>query len=79
MNPAAGKRGALVSVIGKWFGATQGTSSVTFGTKVCSKYVSWSDTLITCKVPATAKLGTVKVTVKTAAGESDPRSFLVKP
>ena len=78
VSPAAGKRGALVSVIGKWFGASQGTSVVKFGSKTCSKYVSWSDKLIKCRVPATAKLGTVKVTVKTASGHSNAVSFLVK-
>ena len=79
VSPAAGKRRALDSVIGKWFGATQGAATVKLGNKTCSKYVSWSDTLIKCRVPATAKLGTVKIVVTTAAGEINTRSFLVKP
>jgi hypothetical protein len=79
LNPAAGKRGAVVSVVGKWFGTAKGAATVRFGNKTCSKYVVWGDSLIKCRVPTTAKVGTVKVVVTTAAGESNGRSFLVKP
>jgi hypothetical protein len=78
VHPGAGKRGALVSVVGKWFGAKRGTAFVRFGSKRCSTYVSWSNALIKCRVPATVKLGTVKVTVSTTSGESNVRAFLVK-
>ena len=79
VSPAAGKRRALDSVIGKWFGATQGAATVKSGSKTCGKYVSWSDSLIKRRVPSTAKEGTVSVVVTTTAGESNTRSFLVKP
>ena len=49
-----------------------------FGSKACTKYVSWSDTRIRCKVPAKAAFGSVKVTVKTAAGKSNAKTFRVK-
>jgi hypothetical protein len=77
VGPAAGKRGALVGVIGKWFGASRGASAVKFGGKSCTKFVSWSDKLIMCRVPATVKPGTVKVIVTTSSGHSNARSFLV--
>ena len=78
LQPAAGKRGATVTVSGTGFGASQGGGSVKFGAKTCTKYVSWSATLIKCKVPTAAKYGSLKVTVTTAAGASNAMSFTVK-
>ncbi len=51
---------------------------VKFGSVKCTKYVSWSDGRITCKVPAKAKLGALKVTVTSATGKSNSMSFTVK-
>jgi len=76
LNPSFGSRGATTMITGKFFGLTHGV--VKFGTKTCLKYVSWSATQIKCKVPATAKYGAVKVTVTTAAGKSNAKSFTVK-
>ncbi len=78
LTPAAGKRGATVTVTGTGFGATRDRSSVKFGATRCATYLSWSDTRIRCKVPAKAKYGTVKVMVTTAGGVSNARSFEVK-
>jgi hypothetical protein len=78
LSPASGKRGATVTIAGTGFGATRGSGSVTFGGKKCTKYVSWSATKIQCKVPSTAKYGTVKVKVTTAGGVSNARDFKVK-
>ena len=79
LSPTAGKRGAVVTIVGKHFGAKRVSgSSVRFGTKACTKYVSWSDTRIRCKVPAKAAFGSVKVTVRTAAGKSNAKTFRVK-
>ena len=78
LKPASAKRGALVTISGTDFGAARGTSSVKFGSKKCTKYVSWSDTRIKCRVPAKAKYGVVKVTVTTTAGKSNAMSFKVK-
>jgi hypothetical protein len=78
LKPTSAKRGALVTISGTDFGAAQGTGAVKFGSKTCTKYVSWSDTQIKCRVPAKAKFGAVKVTVTTKAGKSNARSFAVK-
>jgi IPT/TIG domain/Photosynthesis system II assembly factor YCF48 len=78
LKPASGKRGALVAINGANLGAAQRTGSVKFGSKACTKYVSWSTTRIVCQVPTKAKYGAVKVTVKTTAGMSNAMSFTVK-
>ena len=78
LKPATGKRGTTVTVSGTDFGAARGAGSVKFGATKCTKYVSWSDTQIKCRVPAQAKYGAVKVTVTTTAGTSDALSFKVK-
>jgi len=78
VSPTSGKRGATVTIIGTDLGATLGTSTVKFGTRVCTGYVSWSATLIKVKVPAKAAFGSLKVTVKTTGGTSNAKSFTVK-
>jgi hypothetical protein len=78
LKPPSAKRGATVTISGSGFGASQGTSTVKFGSKSCATYVSWSAAQITCQVPAKAKYGTVKVTVTTTAGKSNGKSFKVK-
>jgi M6 family metalloprotease-like protein len=78
LSPTSAKRGVTVTITGTGFGKTRGSSSVKWGTIACTKYVSWSATQIKCKVPATAKYGAVKVTVKTSAGTSNAKSFTVR-
>jgi hypothetical protein len=78
LKPVSAKRGATVTISGTGFGAARGTSSVRFGSTTCTKYTSWSNAQIKCKVPAAAKYGSLKVTVKTAAGTSIGKSFTVK-
>ena len=79
LKPAFGKRGATVTISGSGFGgADPVTSSVRFGGKKCTTYLSWSAAQIKCRVPATAKIGKVKVTVTTAGGVSNAKSFRVK-
>jgi len=78
LSPTSGTRGALVAIRGSGFGAARRTSSVKFGSKTSTKYGSWSDTQIKCRVPAQAKYGVVKVTVTTSAGRSNAMSFTVK-
>jgi len=51
---------------------------VKFGAKTCTRYVVWSDTQVKCKVPMAARFGAAKVTVTTAAGTSNAKSFTVK-
>jgi photosystem II stability/assembly factor-like uncharacterized protein len=78
LKPAFGRRGGSATITGSGFGAKRGAGVVKFGAVSCVKYVSWSVTKITCRVPAKAKYGVVKVTVKTAVGKSSAKSFNVK-
>ena len=78
LTPRSARRGALVVVSGSGFGDARGDSVVRFGGKKCASYLSWSDTSITCKVPGAAPVRKVRVTVTTAAGTSNAKSFVVK-
>jgi RHS repeat-associated protein len=60
--PASGPVGTQVQVNGRGFGATQGTSTITFYYSTPT-VVSWSDTQIVAIVPNQAISGAVKVTV----------------
>ncbi len=77
IKPPSAKRSASVTISGLNFGDAQGTSTVRFGSKKVTVVTSWSGTSITCQVPAGAKYGRVKVTVTTAAGKSNGKSFKV--
>jgi len=78
LNRTSGRRGATVTIGGSGFGAPRGSSAVKFGNTMCSKYLSWSDRQIKCKVPAEAGYGKVKVTVTTDGGTSNAVGFRVK-
>ena len=78
LTPTKARRGATVTITGKNFGKKRGRSVVKFGGKTCIKYVSWSSTLIKCRVPTEAKLGRLLVKVTTAAGTSNGRILTVK-
>ena len=76
MTPQSGPVGTLVAIVGSGFGASQGTSTVTFnGTLVT--WVSWSATSLQVQVPAGATSGNVVVTVSGRA--SNTKSFTVAP
>jgi len=76
VSPGSGAVGASVTISGANFGATQGTSTVTFGgVKATPK--SWSGTSIVVPVPAGAVTGNVVVTVGGQA--SNGSSFKVIP
>ena len=76
LSPDSGPEGATVEITGTSFGATQGTSSVTFnGTAATAS--SWSATSITVTVPAGAATGDVVVTVDGTA--SSGVAFTVTP
>src|SRR5467141_1609296 len=62
LNPTAGLVGTSVTVVGANFGATQGTSTVTFN-GIAGTPTSWSATSIVAPVPAGATSGNVVVTV----------------
>ena len=78
LRPAKCRRGATLTITGKNFGARRGRSSVLFGSAKCKKYLSWSKTRITCKVPKAAKIGRVAVTIKTVAGTSRAKYVKVR-
>src|SRR5208282_5550386 len=62
LTPTGGPAGASVTITGSGFGATQGSSTVTFN-GVAATPSGWSATSITAPVPAAATTGYVLVTV----------------
>ena len=62
LSPDSGPVGTSVAIAGTWFGAVQGTSTVSFN-GVGAAPTSWSDTGIDVPVPAGATSGPVVVTV----------------
>jgi len=66
LNPTSGVLGTVVTISGANFGATQGTSAVSFNGTTATP-TSWSATSIAVPVPAGATTGNVVVTVGGAA------------
>ena len=77
ISPATGTIGTVVTIKGKYFGPTKGSSTVTFHETPVISYTSWTDTAIKCVVPSGAATGAVVVT--TPAGASTGKTFTVKP
>jgi hypothetical protein len=75
ISPAAGPVGTLVTINGSNFGASQGSSTVTFNGTGAVTVLSWSASSITVAVPAGATTGNVVVTVSGVA--SSGTSFTV--
>jgi len=71
LTPASGFIGTSVTVSGSNFGATQGTSTVTFNGVSAGTATSWSDTQIVVVVPGGATTGPVVITVNGVASNSD--------
>lgn len=69
LAPTSGAVGTSVTITGTNFGATQGTSTVTFN-GVMAATTTWSDTTIISPVPAGASNGPVVVKVGSAASNS---------
>jgi hypothetical protein len=76
-RPPAAPVGAVVSIDGTSFGATQGTGTVEFGATAAA-ILSWSDTLIVADVP-TGSTGTATVTVTNDLTFSTTAGFDVTP
>jgi RHS repeat-associated protein len=76
LSPSSGPVGAVVTISGKNFGATQGTSTVVFD-KTTATPTAWSSTSIQVPVPTGAATGNVVVTVSGVA--SSGVSFTVLP
>ncbi len=76
VSPISGAAGVEVNIKGSNFGATQGTSTVGFGT-VTASAKDWSDSEIKTKVPSDLKAGEYEVSVTTADGTSEKMQFEV--
>jgi hypothetical protein len=78
LRPTSARRGGRVIIQGSGFGATRAAGFVRFGSVKCARYLTWSKTRITCRVPARSRYGRLRVRVTTAAGPSNARGFFVK-
>src|SRR5260370_41070717 len=67
LTPVSGFIGTSVTISGSNFGATQGTSTVTFNGVSAGTVTSWSDTQIVVVVPGGATTGPVVITVNGVA------------
>src|SRR6266849_3557895 len=71
-------KGVWVTIWGKGFGLTQGTSTVTVGGGAVDNYPLWSDTKITFQLGAGAVSGSIVVNVP-GIGSSNGLPFTVRP
>ncbi|MBD0369821.1 MAG: IPT/TIG domain-containing protein [Pyrinomonadaceae bacterium] len=76
LSTSSGTTGTSVTINGSNFGATQGTSTVTFN-GVAATPTSWSNTSITASVPSSANTGQVVVNVRGMT--SNGADFTVTP
>ena len=76
LTPVAGPTDAPVTIAGAGFGATQGSSTVTFN-GIAASVTSWSATSIRTSVPTAATTGSVVVTV--SGLPSSGTAFTVTP
>ncbi len=72
-----GRHGAFVTIYGKGFGATRGTSVVTIGGNAAYRYLIWSDTRVAFQVGSNAATGEILVNV--AGTNSNGVPFTVRP
>jgi hypothetical protein len=76
--PTSASVGGTVTITGNGFGASQGSSAVTFN-GVFAAATAWANTSITVTVPATATSGPVVVTVNGQASNSVPFTVIQPP
>ena len=76
VEPGSGSVGTNVTLSGKYFGAAQGSSVVTFNGVPAKTFLSWSDHKVQCKVPLGASTGNVQVA--TPWGKSNSLFFSVE-
>ncbi len=77
-NPVSGTVGAQISVVGNYFGSTQGSSTVTFN-GISATPTSWSNAQIVVPVPNGATTGPLAVTVGSIASNSVNFTVLPTP
>ena len=70
LSPTTGAVGASVTITGTNFGATQGTSTVTFNGTAATTITGWTPTSIGTMVPTGATTGSVVVTVSGVASNT---------
>jgi IPT/TIG domain len=73
ISPAFGPVGTIVTVSGTTFGATQGSSTITFAPQpgnspIVAAPTNWSDTSIQVPVPSGAASGLIQVNIPTSGG-----------
>jgi hypothetical protein len=71
-----GGNGSYVTIYGKNFGSTQGTSSVTVGAGAATNYKIWTDTKVAFQLGSGAATGNIVLT--TTAGSSNGLAFTVR-
>jgi RHS repeat-associated protein len=79
LSPVLGGIGSSVLVTGSDFGATQGTSTVSFNEVVASSVTSWSGAQIVATVPSGATTGPVAVTVGSLQSVANPTYTVINP
>ena len=79
LSPASGVVGTSVTITGSNFGATQGTSTVTFNRTTAMTITSWSATSIVVTVPAGAATGNVVVNASGVDSNSSAFTVTVVP
>jgi hypothetical protein len=77
LSVTSGYVGLNITITGLRFGATQGTSTVTFNGVLATAIVSWSNTAIKAAIPAGAQNG--NVVVKVAGQASNGVPFFLEP
>lgn len=79
ISPTSGYAGTTVTIKDGHFGSSRGSSYVKFGSKKCasSDYVSWGASQVKVKVPTGTAVGTQKVTLTTASGISNAKTFTI--
>jgi len=78
LAPTSARVGGTVIIAGTGFGASRGSSAVTFNGVVAAA-TAWNNTSITVTVPATATSGPVVVTVNGQASNSVPFTVIQPP
>jgi RHS repeat-associated protein len=79
LSPVLGGLGSSVVVSGSHFGASQGTSVISFNGVAASTITNWSDSQITAAVPASASTGPVAVTVNSIQSLANPIFNVIHP
>ncbi len=77
LSPTTGAVGASVTITGTNFGATQGTSTVTFNGTPATTITGWTPTSIGTTIPTGATTGSVVVTVSGVASNTSKAFTIV--